>query len=299
MLNVMEIERFAIHDGDGIRTAVFLKGCPLHCPWCANPESQDVKTQLMYSENKCCGCSACARVCPAGAAAFAHGRPVFDRSRCTGCGRCVANCPTYALKLSGRQMGTEEILTEVNRDRTYYEVSGGGLTLSGGEPFVQYEGFLALLADAKKEGLHTAVETAADVPKERFAQVWPYIDQLLLDIKHWDGEKLHAVTGASLERIQENLRFACRNGRERVTVRVPVIPGFNSTEKDMEGIFRLAAGCGAYKVHLLPYHTMGKDKYRQLGRRYPWPEEKVLAKDSLFPYRELGVGMGLQVRIGG
>ena len=298
-LEVMEIERFAVHDGPGIRTTVFLQGCPMRCPWCANPESQETKKQLMYQKNKCVSCGRCKKACPHGAISWKDGRPRFLRERCVSCGTCVSVCPQEAIRISGMTMTVDEILDVVLRDRDYYETSGGGITISGGEPFVQYEGFLELLQKSRQAGLHTAVETAGSVENERFREAEPYIDLFLFDVKHTDGEKLKRVTGAQPGLVRENLQYAAFAAPGKVVFRVPVVPTFNFDAQELNNIFDLAVRLKVHRVDLLPYHTLGKGKYEQLGGVYPFAVTDMMQKEELEPYRAMGEEKGLAVHIGG
>ena len=298
-IHVMEIERFAIHDGPGIRTTVFLQGCPLKCPWCSNPESQVIKKHLMHFSKKCVGCGKCQEVCDQFAIDFREGKPIFDRNKCNGCGICVENCLSNALKISGEDMTAEEILNRILQDKDYYEKSQGGVTFSGGEPFVQYDNLLELLQLCKKNGVHTAVETTGDVEKEKFREAAQFIDLFLFDIKHTEQEKLKEVTGGNYKNIYDNLHYLASKHPENVTLRMPVIPTFNFDDASINRVFEIALKNCFHGVDLIPYHTLGKDKYEQLGRICSFPVAKMLNKEDLQKYKEQGKTLGIQVSIGG
>ncbi len=291
-LRVMEIERFALHDGPGIRTTVFLQGCPLRCPWCANPESQTIGTHLLHLQKRCVGCGRCAAVCPQGSIAMQNGRPVFDRARCVGCGTCVAACPAHALRLSGKTMQPADIVAVLMRDLSYYRHTGGGITVSGGEPLVQAGELATLLALCKAQGLHTAVETTGHAPAAALLACEPLTDLFLYDIKHTDAPTFASVTGGNLPLVLANLALL---PPAKVVLRVPVIPAFNFDEAAIHSIYNLALAMGIRRVDLLPYHTLGVGKYAQLGLAYPYGEHPSLTKQSLASLRAMGEALGLAV----
>lgn len=292
-LQLMEIERFAIHDGPGIRSTVFLQGCPLRCPWCANPESWTIGRHLMYLQKKCVGCGSCAVACPHGCITMSGGRPKIDRQCCRHCGTCADACLSHALRISGREMTVEAVVEVLVRDRTYYELSGGGITVSGGEPLTQGEGVAELLRQCKAQGLHTAAETTGNVPVEAMQKVLPNLDLVLFDLKHPDETVLRDATKGELSLILQNLRSI---PPEKVILRVPVIPGFNQDTATLRRIFQLAQDCGITRIDLLPYHTLGKGKYDQLDLPWRMGEAKPLKTGDLNAYREMGRAMGLDVR---
>lgn len=298
-IHIFDIQRFSLHDGPGIRTTVFFSGCPLRCPWCANPESQRGGEELLYFQSKCVSCGRCATACPHGAVGFSlETGPVFHREKCSCCGKCADVCLSEALELSGKVMTVEEILSTVRRDRDYYEKTGGGITVSGGEPFVQPEGLDALLKAAKNEGFHTAVETTGSVSGTAFQKGSSSVDLFLFDLKYSQPEVLRTTTGGDLQLILQNLRLAVGSGNE-VCVRIPVIPGFNHSPEAIDGILSLASDCGAKAVELLPYHTLGKGKYVQLGRTYPMGDTPPLDKGELRGYADLGAKRNMTVTIRG
>jgi len=291
-LHIMDIQRFSIHDGPGIRTTVFLQGCPLHCPWCANPESQKIGPRLMYLEKKCVGCGRCAAACPNQCIAFENGKPHINRACCQSCGACADACLTHALHISGRQMTVEQVVALLLRDGDYYRHSGGGITVSGGEPFVQAEGLIELLKRCKAEGLHTALETTGQADGAAIREAIPLTDLWLYDLKHPDAKTLKRVTGGDLALILQNLSLL---PPEKVVLRVPVIPGFNFDEQALRAIYGIAIEHGIRRVDLLAYHTLGRGKYDQLGMPYEWNAEKSLAKEALDGFKAMGTAMGLTV----
>lgn len=298
-VRIFDIQRFSLHDGPGIRTTVFFSGCPLCCPWCANPESQRGSKELMYLQSRCVSCGRCAGACPHGAVSFSpETGPVFRRERCRHCRRCAEACTTEALELSGKTMTVGEILSVLRRDRDYYENTGGGITLSGGEPFVQPDGLCALLKAAKEEGFHTAVETTGNVSEEAFRKGIPFVDLFLFDLKHSQPETIRSITGGDLPLILRNLRLAAEIGSQ-VCVRVPVIPGFNHDPETIEEILSLASDCGVKTVELLPYHVLGKGKYARLGRDYPMGDTPQLDKAELEGYVTLGEKVSVDLKIRG
>lgn len=298
-LRVMDVERFATKDGPGIRTTVFLKGCPLHCPWCANPESQSASTQLLWFEAKCTACGACVAACGQGARTGGPGqKPLLDRAKCLRCGACVEACPSGALQLSGADRTPASLLGEVLRDADYYAASGGGVTVSGGEPLTQPEALAEFLSLCKEHGLHTAVETCGAFAPAALERCAPWLDLFLFDVKSADARRLAEVTGADLAAVTANLRRAVALGRE-VVARVPVIPGFNHDEASMRAIFALARDCGVGRLDLLPYHTLGKNKYAALGRAYALGDTPMLTRAEVQPWQQLAVSLGLDARVGG
>jgi len=293
VLHISDIERFAIHDGPGIRTVVFLQGCPLYCPWCANPETWRVGPQLMHMKSKCTLCGLCADRCPVKAIKITEGLWEVDRVRCTKCKHCADVCPHSAIHVSGQTMSTAEVLEIVLRDKAYYRNSGGGITLSGGEPFFQFAGAMDLLTQSKAYGLHTAVETSGHVDPSLFAQTISLVDLYLFDLKHSDADTLQTVTGGNLKWILDNLRRATTHPG-RVIIRIPVIPGFNDTAETMDGIFRLALEHQVSIIELLPYHTLGKSKYAQLGMAYAYDNTQAMMTDeALTTFRKQGELLGL------
>lgn len=283
---LFNIQKFSLHDGPGIRTVVFFKGCPLRCRWCANPESQSPRVQILWNRQQCLSCGTCTRLCPSGAVAqTAHGIRI-DSSLCTGCGTCVSVCPGHALKAEGQPKTVQEVLDVCLQDRDFYEESGGGVTLSGGEALM-HPGFAVSLLDALKDhGIHTAIETTGYAVPEVFDRVADHLDLLLFDIKHWDEEKHREGTGLSNRLILDNMRRAIQSGK-KVLPRLPVIPGFNDSLEDAEGFVQVLKAVGAGEVQLLPFHQFGEKKYEELGQDYAYADISALHEEDLTDFRQV------------
>lgn len=299
MINVFNIERFATHDGDGIRTVIFLQGCPMHCPWCANPESISLQPQLLYTKRKCIGCQACKLICPVQAISFINDTFTINRTKCTLCHICEENCLQDAIEIVGKPMTYEEILTEVQKDDAYYKKSGGGITISGGEPFVQYKALKELVVGLKKQGYNIAIETTGMFKLPYLKDIIGYVDTFLFDIKHMDKEILQTIVGGNLDVILYNLSYICLQGASKVVVRVPVIPTFNYDDTLLKKIIRLGKEKQVKEVNLLPYHNFGKVKYEKLLKEYPMGDIKTLQKKDLYKYIKYGKSIGIEVKIGG
>lgn len=262
---VFNIQRYSIHDGPGIRTTVFLKGCPLSCLWCQNPESQSREPEIMINRNLCTLCGRCVLECENGANSLSEECSVTDRMKCICCGRCVEICPKEARKLSGTEMTVGEVVKEVLKDQKFFESSGGGVTISGGEATFQPEFALAILGECKKTGLHTAIETCGYTSWEVLERFFKYTDLILYDIKHMDNSIHKQGTGISNEKILENAGKIA--GQRPMRVRVPLIPGFNDTEQDVREIAAFAATLSKeIEVDLLAYNPLGEGKYESLGK---------------------------------
>ncbi len=259
------IQRFCLHDGPGIRSTVFLMGCPLRCWWCHNPETRCSAPQLAFIAFRCLSCSACVAACPQGAQRLGPAGRSIDRSCCTACGACVGACPAAALELVGREVDVAELIAEVDRDRPFYRQSGGGMTLSGGEPLLQGAFALALLQAAKAIGLHTCVETCLHVDAAILDRALPYVDLFLCDYKETDSERHRRWTGVGNERILANLRRLHASGA-RLRLRCPMIPGLNDRYQHVAGIAALAHElAGIDGVELMPYHPLGEGKHDRFG----------------------------------
>lgn len=272
---IFEIKRFAVHDGDGIRTTVFLKGCPLRCVWCHNPEGLSAQKQLACYGHKCLQCGECMRVCTAGAHAVSPCGHAFHPDRCLGCGQCADVCPGDALLFYGRDVSVQELLPKLLEDRAFYQNSGGGVTLSGGECLMQPQFCAELLQNLKKEGIHTAVDTCGFAAREAFDQVIPYTDVFLYDLKAMDEEVHIRCTGQSNRLILQNLQYLDDCGKQ-LEIRIPFVPGWNDDQ--MEKIARrLKELRHVSKVRVLPFHPYAGSKYTALQMKNTMPQKTPAA----------------------
>lgn len=290
---VFNIQRFSIDDGPGIRTTVFLKGCNLHCRWCHNPESISPNEQIQFHPVKCIKCKACCCVCPSGAISVNGGNVIYDKGLCLQCKKCIAVCPSNALILQGKEMTIDEVVCEILKDRPFYDTSGGGVTLSGGEPLLQKDFLTGLLRECKRLGLDTAVDTAGNVPWPVIYDVKQYVDLFLYDVKMMDKDKHRLWTGAVNDGILENLKRLAAD-KARIHIRVPVIPGVNDNFEEMKKMADfLRMLDGIELVELLPYHGLAESKYDSLGAVYSLkgckPPDKDLMKELLDIFLETGL----------
>ena len=270
-LPVADVRRLTLHDGPGTRTTVFVKGCPLRCLWCHNPESLSAAPVLLFHDNLCSGCGRCTAVCPQGVHAFSDGAHRLDRSRCRLCGACVDACPRGALEICGRDYTPEELLPLLLRDAAFY-ASGGGVTVSGGEPLLYAEAVGRLFELLHRRGVRTALDTCGEVPFEAFARVLPATDLVLFDIKGMDPVRHRENTGRDNARIHENLRQLGARGVP-VEIRMPVVPGRNDAEEEFEAAGRLLATIPSVTaVRLLPYRSLARKKYRAAGLADTMPD---------------------------
>lgn len=293
---VFNIQRYSVHDGPGIRTTIFLKGCPMRCSWCSNPESQDALPQIMTRDAKCTLCGKCALVCPVNAIRYDHHHRIIDWEKCNQCLKCADACPFQAISVSGKYMTVEEAASVVEEDRLFYQNSGGGVTVSGGEPLAQTEFTLGLLRVCKEKGIDTVLDTCGQVPWEVLARVLPYVDLVLFDIKHMDSEKHRSETGVGIEQIQANvLRMA--KEKKRIWLRVPLISGYNDFDKNITMLAKLGKQIEAERISLLLYHELGSEKYKQIGRKYTY-QAQVPTQERLEELTDIIQDQGLTVTIG-
>jgi len=304
---ITNIQVYSLHDGPGVRTLVFLKGCPLKCDWCCNPECIRKDTEVEFYESKCTRCGACLKACPLSAInpdlKLKSGAKI-DRSLCDECGACVKACPAEALKLVGKVVSVDEVMEKVRKDKYFYLTSQGGLTVSGGEPLHQFEFARELLKKAHGENIHAAIETCGHVPWKNYEAVLPYLDLVLYDIKHMDPVKHKQMTGASNRLILSNLKRLSRSGVPLI-IRLPLIPGFNLDRDNIkqtgEFISKLK---NVTEVNLMPFHQLGKDKYHRLGREYTLKDLKALESNAKGAAKVQAIksaleAYGLKVTVGG
>lgn len=289
---VFNIQKFSIHDGPGIRTTVFFKGCPLQCKWCSNPESQFREVQILYDQEKCVHCQTCVNACPHQAIQSIDNKIVIDHASCVGCLHCVHSCPKEALSHEGEYKTVEDIVNICMQDKDFYEESDGGITISGGEGMSQPQFLKDLISELKNHDLHVAIETTGYIQPQIFQELAPKFDLLLFDIKHYQTDKHYEGTHVHNELIIENFKWAIKNGIE-VLPRIPVIPDFNSSIEDADGISNLLLEAGANKVQLLPFHQFGEKKYELLNREYTLKNKKALHPEDLKDYQQVFLDKGI------
>lgn len=286
------IQKFSIHDGPGIRTTVFLKGCPLKCAWCSNPESQLDNIQILYDEDKCSHCLNCVKSCLHDAIDHLHNRIVIDTNKCKNCLTCVSHCPHDALSHEGEYKEVKEIVDICMQDIDFYEESGGGITISGGEGMSQPLFLKELVKELKNNHLHIAIETTGYIQPAIFKELAVMFDLLLFDVKHYDSNQHYLGTHVHNELIINNLKWAIENNIE-VLPRIPVIPDFNASLKDAKGLADLLVSLGISKVQLLPFHQFGEKKYTLLNREYALKNKKALYPEDLKDYQKIFLDKGL------
>ncbi|MGM9619794.1 MAG: glycyl-radical enzyme activating protein [Oscillospiraceae bacterium] len=265
---ITNVQRYSIHDGDGIRTTVFFKGCPMACQWCHNPETQEFDAEPMRNPDRCAGCGRCVTLCPEGAISLQNGLAVTDREKCVRCGECVDECYNEARTISGRSYGVEELVRILAREQMFAEVSGGGVTLSGGEVMAQDMDYItALMRRLEEKGISVNIDTCGFAPFANYERVLPYTDVFLYDIKTMDDELHRKCTGVSNQLILENLAKLGRRGA-KIYIRLPLIAGVNDSEEDMRRViaFLRENAVPVRQVNLLPYHELGQDKLEKLGK---------------------------------
>lgn len=296
---IFNIMKYSIHDGPGIRTTVFMKGCPLRCLWCHNPESQMPKPQLIRFPNRCIGCGNCARVCSTGATMIIDNKLKYDRTKCRNCGQCAEVCYADAMEMAGKYMSVEDVMREVEKDRVFYEESGGGVTFSGGEPFMQPDFLRELLMCCRNKGIHTTVDTSGFVKKDILLNLSKHIDLFLYDLKLMDDEKHKEYVGATNEIILDNLRELVKLGK-RIFIRIPIIPGINDDDENLEATGRFLSEIrGIEQINVLPYHNIAKEKYKRMDKEYSLAELEAPPQEKMKDIAKKLTTYGFKVKMGG
>ncbi|MFA7268991.1 MAG: glycyl-radical enzyme activating protein [Sterolibacterium sp.] len=296
---VFNIQRFSVHDGPGIRSTVFLKGCPLRCPWCQNPESIKNMAEIIVRDVKCIKCAKCASICPQEAISVTQEERLIDWAKCDYCLKCAEVCPSKSIEVSGEYRTVDEVLQEVMKDSSYYRRSSGGMTVSGGEPLVQWRFTRSLLQKARAKGLHTALDTTGYANWEVLDEVLNHTSLALYDVKHIDSAKHKEATGVPNERILENLEKTARKGRTKIWIRYPVISGFNDSEEELKELCRFARTLGqtVEKISLLPFHKFGELKYCATGKTSPYQDVPPCSEEQIGELKRLIETNGLKVDV--
>ncbi|MBN2056391.1 glycyl-radical enzyme activating protein [bacterium] len=269
-----------------MRTTVFLKGCPLHCHWCHNPESQSPSPELYFLGEKCTLCGACITACPKNCHSLSANRHDINRVLCSACGGCVSACPNMALEIKGMLMSVDEIMAEVEKDRDFYAESGGGMTVSGGEPMMQYEFTMALLRHSKKKGFNNCIETSGFAPTDKYMSIREHVDIFLFDFKESNPQRHRNYTGIDNRKILENLFMLDRNGAKLI-LRCPLIPGLNDSESNLDDIAKLAGKLkNIIEINIMPYHPMGKAKSGRIGKKQPYDSDRFTENETVETWLE-------------
>jgi pyruvate formate lyase activating enzyme len=296
---IFDIKRYAIHDGRGIRTTVFFKGCPLHCQWCHNPEGLAIQAQVVYRRDRCIGCGECVDACPESALMLSPSGVVTDLSKCIRCGACAEACPAEARELIGREMSVDEVVEEIKKDTLFYDQSGGGVTFSGGEPLMQPRFLLGLLDACRELDIHRTVDTAGYADADLILKVAERTDLFLYDLKHMDSELHRRYTGVPNEQILSNLELLAVHGA-KIHIRIPVIPGINSDDENIERTGSFVSSLpGVHKISLLPYHSAAEAKYGRLDLEYCLGKVIPPSESAMEAVAKRLEGFGSQVKIGG
>ncbi len=297
--NIFNIQKYSIHDGYGIRTTVFLKGCPLSCKWCHNPESLSIETQVIMYEDRCILCGRCVEVCPVDALTIKNDQLLLDKNKCNLCGECEKVCLNEAIELVGKRSSIEEVMAEIDKDKVFYETSGGGVTFSGGEPFMQAEFLEELTKQCKIRNYHVAIDTSGMTNYENIERVLKYTNLFLFDLKLMDNEKHKQYIGASNQTIIDNLKRLSKEDVE-IFIRLPLIRGINDSNDDIDRVLELIEGMkNISQVNLLEYHSMGKEKYNRLGMEYIFNGDEKPGEERISEIEQKFKAKGFKTVIGG
>ncbi len=299
---ILEIQRMSTEDGPGIRTSIFMKGCGLKCSWCHNPESISFKPELQWLKANCISCKICIETCPDNALFDSENEIVINREICTTCGECVEECPSAALEMLGQNKNVDELLEEVLKDRSFFEKSKGGVTVSGGEPALQADFTAEFLKKLKQEGIHTAIDTCGFSSKESYEKILPYTDMVLFDIKEIDPNKHKEFTGKSNERIFDNLLYISeyiKNNKKELWIRTPIIPEATATNENITGIgkFITENNIQLTKWELCAFNNLCNDKYERLGKKWDFEKTELLEFETLEHFTKLAEKSGVNPAI--
>ena len=299
---ITNVQKFSIHDGDGIRTSVFFKGCPLKCEWCHNPETQRFEKEMQCDKEKCVGCGTCAKVCPNGAISMENGKPEMKKDACTFCGKCVNFCPIGIREIIGREYSVKELIKELMKDQMFYEESGGGVTLSGGEVMaMDIDYILAIAKELKRQDVTLTIDTCGYVPYEKFQAILPYVNTFLYDVKVMDPKLHKKYIGVDNQLILDNLIRLAADGA-RIYIRIPTIKEVNGNEKNMKETIAFLKEHDIHpaQINLLPYHDTGSGKYSKLDMEYKGTDLHAPEKEEMESFVRLFVESGFQnKKIGG
>lgn len=294
---VFNIQRYSIDDGPGVRTTVFMKGCPLTCLWCSNPESQNPKPEVTWRYTSCKQCGACVNICPEKAITLQDGEILIDRSKCDCCAKCAETCIHEALNVSGKVMTVDEVFKVVKRDADYYEASGGGVTASGGEILAQPDFVAELFKKCREAGIGTCADTSGFGSSSAFEKILEYTDVVLYDVKHMDADEHMRACGAAPDLIMSNLDIALKSNAQ-VIIRIPLIPDFNTSDEALSAIAQaVREKTGDAEVNIMPYHRYGANKYRMIGRKYSLDELRELLQQEKSRAKEIFESYGLKCEI--
>lgn len=296
---IYSIQKFAVHDGPGIRTLIYMKGCPLSCVWCSSPQSQKPEPEIIYYEVRCKKCGSCIEACPVKAISMTEDGIKIDRVICNGCGECAEICQNQALEFAGREVTVAELFGEINKDSGFFRRSGGGITVGGGEPTMQPEFVAEFLKRCKQNNIHTAIETCGFVSWENLEKILNYVDLVYMDIKHMDSAVHEKLTSVPNTLILENIRKA--SALHTMIIRIPVVPGYNDSDDNIIATVKFASQLGAnlLRVELLPYHKFGSQTYGRIGREYELQHVEPPDDARMESLKKMAESCGIKVQIGG
>lgn len=295
---ITNIQKYSVHDGPGIRTTVFFKGCPLNCLWCHNPESQNPSPEIMFFKERCTLCGSCLKRCPQMAIEFVEGYPVTNESKCILCGKCSDFCPSNAIELVGKEITVKDLMKEILKDEAFYDESNGGVTFSGGEPLVHVDYLNNVLQTCKGRGIHTTIDTSGYASWEQFEKIIDNVDLFLFDIKHMSNEKHLKYTGVENIIILENLKKLSERG-SNIYIRMPIIAGVNDDDENIDLSIDFISKLNITHVNLLPYHKIGMDKYRRLNMEYKLTGLEKPSDEVIDKIAEKFKKAGIKIKIGG